>query len=159
MPVPGAARPVTGEDIRFNTQEFLLFKEDTAIEPAGWPRLARAIAKTRAGDASDFATRPPQSPTDSGQYAALAIGCMDWPAEVRNYTEMQLRMQLGRQLAPHLQGANQTWTLLRCIGWPVKASNPPRRLDVRGAPPILIVNATHDASTSYRWAHGLAAQI
>jgi pimeloyl-ACP methyl ester carboxylesterase len=134
------------------------FKEDSVFGPAGWPRLATAIAQTRAGDASAFATRPQQGPTDSF-YAALGIACMDWPAEVRNYAEMQMWMQLGRHLAPHLQGANQTWTLLRCIGWPVKAANPPRRLDVRGTPPILIVNATHDASTSYSRAHSLAAQI
>jgi len=41
----------------------------------------------------------------------------------------------------------------------VKAANPRRTLDVRGAPPILLVNATHDPSTSYAWAHGLAQQI
>jgi len=29
----------------------------------------------------------------------------------------------------------------------------------RGTPPILIVNATHDASTPYVWAQGLAAQF
>ena len=158
MPVPGAARPVTGEDIRTNTQEYLLVVQPTLFNPKGWPQLATAIADTRAGDASGFANPPPQGPTDF-RHAALAIGCMDWPSEVRNYADMQARMQLGRHLAPHLQGASQTWTLLRCIGWPVEAANPPRQLDVRGVPPILIVNATHDASTTYKWAHSLATQI
>jgi hypothetical protein len=60
---------------------------------------------------------------------------------------MQRRMQLGRYLAPHLQGATEVWSLIRCLGWPVPAANPPRPLDVRGVPPVLIVNSTHDAST------------
>jgi pimeloyl-ACP methyl ester carboxylesterase len=157
MPVPGAVRPVSGEDIRLNTQDKLLFKDPTVFG-GGWPTLATAIAQTRAGDASAFAIPPSSGPTDFN-YAALAIGCMDYPSEIDSYGEMQQRIELGRQLAPHLQGAVQTWTLTRCLGWPVRAANPPHRLDVRGTPPLLIVNATHDPSTSYTWAHGLAAQI
>jgi hypothetical protein len=68
-------------------------------------------------------------------------------------------MRTAHRIAPHTQGASQTWTLLRCIGWPVLAANPPHRLRVRGVPPVLIVNATHDASTTYRWALSVSAQI
>jgi hypothetical protein len=39
------------------------------------------------------------------------------------------------------------------------AANPPHRLHLRGVPPVLIVNATHDASTTYRWALSVSAQI
>jgi pimeloyl-ACP methyl ester carboxylesterase len=157
IPVPGAIRPVSGEDIRLNTQDKLLFKEPVVFGD-GWAALATAIAQARAGNAAAFAFHPVSGPTDVS-YAALAIGCMDYPSEIHNFGEMQQRIELGRQLAPHLQGAVQTWTLTRCLGWPVKAANPPHRLDVRGTPPILIINATHDPSTSYKWAHGLAAQI
>jgi hypothetical protein len=45
------------------------------------------------------------------------------------------------------------------IGWLVPPANPPRPLDVHGVPPVLIVNATHDANTSYKWAHVVAGQI
>jgi pimeloyl-ACP methyl ester carboxylesterase len=157
IPTAGAVRPVSGEDIRLNTQDKLLFPQATVFG-GGWPALATAIAGLRAGDATAFATPPAASHTDF-RYAALAIGCMDWRSEIHNYGEMQQRIELGRQLAPHLQGAVQTWTLARCIGWPVDTANPVRRLDVRGAPTILIINATHDPSTPYEWAHGLVAQI
>jgi hypothetical protein len=40
----------------------------------------------------------------------------------------------------------------------VPPANPPRPLDVRGVSPVLIVNATHDANTSYKWAHVVAGQ-
>ncbi len=71
---------------------------------------------------------------------------------------MQQRIQMGRQLAPHLQGGSEHWKFVLCIRWPIRAANPPRRLDVVGVP-TLIVHATHDPSVSYKWAFGLAAQI
>jgi pimeloyl-ACP methyl ester carboxylesterase len=67
-------------------------------------------------------------------------------------------MRLGQQLAPHLQGASETWRVNLCIGWPVPAANPPRALQVRGVP-ALMVHAVHDSSDPYIWAHSLAAQI
>ena len=92
-------------------------------------------------------------------YSELAVICGDYPSSIHTFAEMERRIQLGGQLAPHLQGAAQAWGVVRCIGWPVKAANPRHHLHVHGAPPILIVNATHDPSTSYAWAQGLAEQI
>jgi hypothetical protein len=67
---------------------------------------------------------------------------------------------LGQVVAPHTQGASQTWSVqTACIGWPVPVQNPPHSADVHGAPPILLINATHDPSTSYTWANGLLNQI
>jgi pimeloyl-ACP methyl ester carboxylesterase len=158
IPVPGADHPVTGEDIRLATPSYLEFKEPSVFAPSGWVRLGAAIRDTLAGDASAFAAPPLQSPTHPA-FGALAVVCQDYALEVRTFADMQRRIQLGRYLAPHLQGGSQSWQINRCIGWPLPPANPPRPLDVRGAPPILIVNATHDANTSYKWAHVLAGQI
>jgi TAP-like protein len=69
-------------------------------------------------------------------------------------------MRLGRAVAPHLQGASEGWpALIGCMRWPVPISNPTHRARIRGAPPILLANATHDPSTPYVWAHGLLDQI
>jgi pimeloyl-ACP methyl ester carboxylesterase len=157
--VEGAARPVTGEDIRLGTQQLLLFKNPVLFGPElSWGGLARALKAAAAGHAAGFAVPASQSHTDRA-YSELAVLCGDYPTSIQTFAEMQRRIQLGRQLAPHLQGASQAWGLVRCIGWPVKAANPRRHLHVHGTPPILIVNATHDPSTSYAWAQGLAEQI
>ncbi|MET0415007.1 MAG: alpha/beta hydrolase [Actinoplanes sp.] len=159
IPVPGADHPVTGEDIRLATPSYLEFKEPTAFNPvSGWVRLGAAIRDTLAGDASAFAVPPFSGPTAPG-FGALAVVCQDYALEVRTFADMQRRIQLGRYLAPHLQGGSQSWLINRCIGWPLPPSNPGRPLDVRGTPPILIVNATHDANTTYKWAHVVAGQI
>ena len=65
---------------------------------------------------------------------------------------------MGRQLAPHLQGASEFWQGVLCVGWPFEVANPVRRLDIRGVP-TLIVHANHDPSVSYQWAFELATQI
>jgi pimeloyl-ACP methyl ester carboxylesterase len=158
LPVPGAARPVTGEDIRTATQEYLLVVKATLFNHLDWAGLGAAIAAARDGDGSGFAMPPTDDPATS-LFAALAIGCQDYPAEVRTFAGYQRLMRAVRAIAPHTQGATQTWTLLRCLGWPVPAQNPPRALHVRRTPPVLIVNATHDASTAYRWALSLSRQI
>jgi hypothetical protein len=101
----------------------------------------------------------PVAPAGVPQYGGqglLAVGCLDYMPQVHTYQEMQQR--LGRQLAPHLQGASETWQVNFCIDWPVKPANPPRTLHVRGVP-TLIIHAVHDPSDHYSWAHGLAAQI
>jgi hypothetical protein len=157
LPVRGALRPVTGEAIRMQTPGGLLFKEPTLFGPdRSWAGLSRAIKAAVAGDASAFALPPPKQ---AGALAErLAVGCMDYVSEIHTWAQMQQRLRLGRGLAPHLQGASEQWDVLRCIGWPVRAANPLRRLDVRGVP-ALVVNATHDPSTAYSWALGLAGQI
>jgi hypothetical protein len=113
-----------------------------------------------AGDASAFAVPPlPPEGTVITGFGALAVACQDYALEVRTFADMQRRIQLGRYLAPHLQGGSQSWLISQCVGWPVPPANPPRPLDVKGVPPLLIVNATHDANTSYKWAHVVAGQI
>ncbi len=63
-------------------------------------------------------------------------------------------------MAPHTGGASHAWTIAaQCIGWPAPVVDPPHQAQVHGAPPILLVNATHDPSTSYVWAQELHAEL
>jgi pimeloyl-ACP methyl ester carboxylesterase len=158
IPVPGAMRAVTGEDIRMGAVGLLRFKEPSIYGPdLSWAGLSRALAGAVAGDASAFAL-PPADVVQEGLFSQLAIGCMEYVPQIRTYGQMQQRIQMARQLAPHLQGASETWRVNYCIGWPLPAANPPRTLDVRGVP-ALVVHAVHDPSVAYAWAHSLAAQI
>jgi pimeloyl-ACP methyl ester carboxylesterase len=158
IPAEGALRPVTGEDIRMGTKGLLRFKEPSIYGPdLSWAGLSRALQKAIDGDAPAFAVAPAGEP-QYGYHGLLANACLDYVPQVHTYAEMQQRLELGRQLAPHLQGASETWQANFCIDWPVKPVNPPKALRVRGVPTLLI-HAAHDPSDSYTWAHGLAAQI
>jgi pimeloyl-ACP methyl ester carboxylesterase len=151
---------VTGEDVRFNVQGHLLFKEPLpSLDFSGWAGLATDIVDALAGDASTLSTGI-ASKTDDNVFPALAIECLDWPVQSTSYQDIAYKEMLGQVVAPHTQGASQTWSVQTgCIGWPVPVQNPPHSADVHGAPPILLINATHDPSTSYTWANGLLNQI
>ena len=159
IPVQGALRPVTGDDIRMRTPVWLTLKDANVFggPDLSWATFSKVIQLAVAGDASGFAFEPPQGPTD-GIFGIAANGCGDYAVDIHSYGDMQRRIQMGKQLAPHLQGASENWQLVLCVGWPIAPANPPRRLDVTGVP-TLIVHATHDPSTSYKNAFGLAAQI
>jgi pimeloyl-ACP methyl ester carboxylesterase len=159
IPVDGALRPVTGEDIRMGTISFLTLKEPSIYGPdASWAGLSRALAAALAGNAAAFEAGPSADVPQQGYFNRLGIACGDYVPQVHTWAEMRQRMQLGRQLAPHLQGASETWRVNLCIGWPIPAANPPRTLNIRGVA-SLMVHAVHDSSDPYLWAHLLNAQI
>lgn len=150
----------TGEDIRFMVQNYLMFKHPTpAFGLPGWEGLATALAEAQDGDASAFAPYLSQSEA-SGLYAGLAIECVDWQTNIETYDDMAAIQIFARVIAPHTQGATQTWMILTgCMGWPVPVANPPGLWNVEGTPPILLVNATYDPSTAYVWAQLMREQI
>jgi pimeloyl-ACP methyl ester carboxylesterase len=150
----------TGEDIRFGVQDLLLFTHPTpAFGLPGWEGLAEELAAAQAGDASAFAPSLAQSEVD-GVYAGQAIECVDWETDIATYDDLAAHETFARVIAPHTQGATQTWTILTgCMGWPVPVANPPGPWNVAGTPPILIVNATYDPSTAYVWAQLMREQV
>jgi pimeloyl-ACP methyl ester carboxylesterase len=152
---------VRGEDIRIAAGTMLLFKEARPeLMTMGWNGLAEALAQAAAGDASQFSPTLATSTQDRAFVGGPAIACLDFPSGSENFDDFAARELLGRVVAPRMRGASQTWTILAsCLGWPARVVNPPHPANVTGAPPILIVNATHDPSTPYPWAVGLLTQI
>jgi pimeloyl-ACP methyl ester carboxylesterase len=156
---PAPCRPtVSGSDIRMNAFDMLLVKNGVrALGLPGWKDFAAALAQAAHGDASALSTRLVTDPREMG---GLAVNCVDYPRTVKSYEDLRAKIVLGRALAPHTQGAGETWLgLTECLRWPVPLANPPHSVRVRGTPPILLVGATHDPSTPYVWAHGLRDQI
>ena len=156
----GCSAEVTGDDIRLGTQNLLLIKETVpTLGLPGWEALADAIIAAEQGDASAFARELALSDS-SHLFAATAIACADWSTDLAAWDDLQAYETFGESIAPHTRGATQTWTILTgCLGWPFPVANPPGMWDITGTPPILIVNATHDPSTSYLWAQLMREQI
>jgi pimeloyl-ACP methyl ester carboxylesterase len=161
-PIPAATvgRGVTGEEIQNTTDaNYLLFTRPNVFASASWLSIGPAIVKALSGDASDLATPVAEPPTDP-VYGERAIECLEFPVQARDFAEFSDRTTIARIIAPHLGGASQTGRIISgCIGWPRPRQDPRHFLHVEGAPPTLIVNATHDPSTSYVWALSMQAQI
>jgi pimeloyl-ACP methyl ester carboxylesterase len=165
IPVPACATepcrsPVTGDDIRLGLYDLLLFKQPIpAIGRPGWPGAAQALAAAQAGDAGAFAHGRATS-FDDAVFPGLATNCIDYPRFVGGYDDFVSLGLLAGALAPHTRGAGEAWTgVMGCLRWPVPVANPPHRAHISGAPPILLVSATHDPSTPYRWAQDVLMQI
>jgi pimeloyl-ACP methyl ester carboxylesterase len=151
---------VSGSDIQLAAYDGLLFKQPVpAFGSPGWNGVAEALAQAEAGDASVFAAHLATSPRDD-PFPSLGVLCADYPSFVHGYGDFAAMRALGRAVAPHSQGFAEAWTAaLGCLHWPVPAANPPHRVNIRRAPPILLVSATHDPSTPYVWAQDVHSQI
>ncbi len=154
---PPGARGITGTDIQGAADEaFLLFKHRNAASPtADWSALGTLVAGALKGIVPS-PSAPPQPPMSGG----AAIQCLDFPVQAHGYSGFAARVMLARKIAPLLGGNVQTMRIIsECVGWPRPRTNPRHDLHVKGAPPILIVNANYDPSTAYPWALNLHVQI
>ncbi len=151
---------VTGGDIRRNA--FIAFttkRPEPILGLPGWVGLGAALAQAEQGDASAFATPLATDPlSDPGP--PLAVNCLDYRREISTYEDYTAMAARGRRLAPHTQGAGEAWLgILGCMHWPAAVANPPHVPKIHGAPPILLVSATHDPSTPYVGARRMARQV
>jgi hypothetical protein len=77
------------------------------------------------------------------------------PALAAGRRQPQLAEDAGAAAGAASAGPAESWQIIRCVGWPLPAANPPRPLHVRDVPTLIV----HSVFDPYQWAHGLAAQI
>jgi pimeloyl-ACP methyl ester carboxylesterase len=155
-------KDVNAEEIRFNVQEMLQVKLPIAGAPefTTWADLGTALAQAAMGNATLLSSPIAGSAADSGLFPAYAIQCQDWTHDSdMTYAQLQYKQSLGAALSPYTKGVTQTWMLTGCVGWPAPVANPQKRISVKGAPTILLVNSEYDPSTSYVMAVGLREEI
>lgn len=100
----------------------------------------------------------PASPTSNMPLPlATPVFCSDWRLPVRDYREYASLVSTMNRTAPDLPHLLPIHMVAACLGAPT--ANPQHRLDVDGAPPILLSNALHDPATGYAWAVSVARQL
>jgi pimeloyl-ACP methyl ester carboxylesterase len=86
--------------------------------------------------------------------------CQDWSVPVRSFTELDRLYRARLKVAPRMRTSVLALSsITQCIGWPGKVNNPQHRLDVEGAPTILMMNGIHDPATGYAWALNAKRQL
>ncbi|QBS40674.1 alpha/beta hydrolase [Nocardia sp. CS682] len=148
---------VTTDDLLTNLQGRLLSRDPIPnIGDEGWPGLSARLDQARNGDASGFASA---AFTADSNHADLGVGCADFRPDFDSYAALKAQQTLLATIAPHTRGVSQSYRYLaRCQGWPARA-NPARETVAEPTIATLIVNATHDPSTSYGWAQLMLTQI
>ena len=137
---------------------------ETLYSQSDWPDLAQALQEAMSGDGSYLAAialqydgYQPNGSLENIVAANAAVNCLDHPAP----TSVSEYVQLAKQFSAHASdfGAIEAWGSLVCAYWPVPPSGHPQEIHAPGAPPILVVGATDDPATPYRWAQALASQL
>lgn len=115
--------------------------------------LSRAFINATEGNGSGFIR-------SNGPDAFLAIGCLDWVHSATSVSDLLAKQALLKQYAPISGTAPGMWDLqTKCIGWPYKVKNPPKKLHIKTDATILVTNGINDAATPMVWAQGLMEQL
>ncbi|MFI7498981.1 alpha/beta hydrolase [Streptomyces sp. NPDC049687] len=98
-----------------------------------------------------------------GRYANLmsanaAVNCLDLPAAFTTPEQVEKALPSFEKASP-VFGEGLAWAALNCTYWPVGPTGAPRRIEAKGAAPIVVVGTTRDPATPYRWARSLARQL
>ncbi|MFE9913396.1 alpha/beta hydrolase [Streptomyces clavifer] len=129
---------------------------------AAWPSLAGALAQAAglAGEADASGLVATAMFADPSYAPYRAVGCHDFAPTTKTLKDMSWQAAKLREAAPHMWRYSEFWDWTSgCLGWPVRPGNRPVPLKVEGAPPVLLVNTTHDPATPYTWAQSLSAAI
>ncbi|KAJ3535191.1 hypothetical protein NM208_g7238 [Fusarium decemcellulare] len=168
IPAPGCKKTcrsnVTGEEIRYNVQGFLVFV-DLALGN-NWITLGEAVLEASKGNATALSTQLQTSRTSTdpsgSPYLYLATGCQDWKHKSRSWQDLRQKFIAAFVFAPRTWGASQTYYYQSvCLGWPAPVTNPQAPLGhgIKEAPTVLLANAVFDPETSITWAQGVREQL
>jgi pimeloyl-ACP methyl ester carboxylesterase len=73
--------------------------------------------------------------------------CSDWRLQVHNLAEYNALRATLTHLFPNVEWTPYVGNVSQCVGNPMKLTNPPHRLEVRGAPPLVMIGNIHDPGT------------
>ncbi|MFN8156931.1 MAG: alpha/beta hydrolase [Candidatus Nanopelagicales bacterium] len=91
------------------------------------------------------------------QYAYYAVNALAQPERPTTAQVATLAEQWKKEapiLGPLFAWVNDVWQ-----HWPVAATETPRALAAKGAPPILVVGTTYDPATPYSWSQAMAKEL
>lgn len=91
----------------------------------------------------------------------IAAFCADHRMPIASEREWLALWQQQKRSAPTLRTHFAWLPVSLCASWPgpVPVPNPQHRLDIHGAPPILVLNSRHDPATPHAWAVHVTRQI
>lgn len=161
------ASTVTDHDIQTMVTSFLRFKNPIFGVLPGWGQLGLALNQTITQNNATLFSSPIATTNTSAIFVETAISCLDWARfDTTNLTlafsAYNQSYVLGNAFNPHIGPASQSFQIeASCAGWPVNVVDKPHLLSqsVSKAPPVLMVNAVHDTSTSYVWALSMHEQM
>jgi pimeloyl-ACP methyl ester carboxylesterase len=157
---------ITGQEILFAVQDMLQFKEPFAGAEPGWAGLSELLAAAAQGNGTGLSQAYGSGflgeSNSSDTFAGLAVTCLDFIQDDKNYSDVAYQIELGKAVAPLTKGACQSYGYnTQCIGFGHKATNPQgdMSIDNEGFLPILLTGSIWDPSTSIINAESVRSHI
>ncbi|MFJ4617341.1 alpha/beta hydrolase [Streptomyces sp. NPDC088812] len=135
-------------------------------DESGWGRLRDALTaaiKDQDGAgllllADSYYERDAEGRYANLMYANAAVNCLDSPAAFDGPDQVRRTLPTFEKASP-VFGEGLAWSSLNCAYWPVAPTGQPRRIEAKGAAPIVVVGTTRDPATPYGWARSLSRQL
>jgi pimeloyl-ACP methyl ester carboxylesterase len=151
-----------GTDLKLDQFRLLGYANGSFYGP-DWRYLAETLNQLATGQPDPAVGL---SPAPRGGYGEpvpdpfSAVFCQDWKVPVRNFVELEGYRRALTLVAPDMKLSPLGWrATLSCLGWRSNVRNPQHRLEVKGAPPILMLNSRYDPATPYQWATNASRQM
>jgi pimeloyl-ACP methyl ester carboxylesterase len=133
------------------TPDFLSELPGRPLYAPDWAGIAQQLQAIGAGTF----TMPEGGASPYFQFAF----CSDWLFDLPTAGSVAYQRKVDNRLAPVTRVSGTGWPAMRnCLGRQ-HVPNPQQRLDVHGAPAILMVGALHDPATPYGWQTDVAGQL
>ncbi|MGW3726201.1 alpha/beta hydrolase [Streptomyces sp. NPDC000851] len=138
----------------------------TMYDEAAWPQLREALTSAmRKNDGAGllalsdtYYERDPDGEYSNLMFANAAVNCLDLPPAFDTPDQVRESLPAFEKASP-VFGETLAWAALNCAYWPVAATGEPKRIEAKGAAPIVVVGTTRDPATPYRWAQSLSRQL
>ncbi|MEU0572160.1 alpha/beta hydrolase [Nonomuraea sp. NPDC005983] len=132
--------------------------------PAFWKDIAATLKHLYDGTKPQETPPPPpatQPATPKVQnYVSQAVFCQDWDFDIKNQAEVKSLSARLAEKYPNMEwNPNTTESLLTCVGYQGKTTNPQAPATAKGTPPLVLVGNLHDFATVYPWSQAAAKQM
>lgn len=135
-------------------------------DEGAWPQLREALDSARRHKdgtqllalSDSYYERDPDGRYSNLMFANSAVNCLDLPGAFSSPEEVRESLPDFEKASP-VFGETMAWSALNCAYWPVAPTGEARRIEAKGAAPILVVGTTRDPATPYVWAKALAGQL
>ncbi|OSZ59014.1 proteinase [Streptomyces pharetrae CZA14] len=135
-------------------------------DESAWPQLREALTSAMKGKdgagllvlSDSYYERDGEGAYSNLMFANAAVNCLDLPPSFDGPDDVRKALPAFEKASP-VFGESLAWAALNCAYWPVAPTGEPRRIEAKGAKPIIVVGTTRDPATPYRWARSLAGQL
>ena len=142
--------PSTGRPLDFYHLSLTTFQ---TYLPQLWNQVATRYRALRDGSVA-LTTREGELVNDP----YFDVLCADWRLQYHDLAEYNaLRARLTHRF-PNVEWSPYVGNASQCVGDPVELTNPPHRLKVRGAPPLVMIGNIHDPGTPIAYSRTAARQ-